>query len=823
MNTKIKIKRIRTKRKTQKNPNRVYGIKRIRIVLNTNNPNDAEFDVKGEIFNFENIKIMSGYPLFSDRFIYDEGILNELCSNVYSNKVALFFDKNQFKQFLSRCKIADTEKAQMHTETGFLNKNIMIMLNSFFPISFPKSSFPISVANTQSIVSTFDRFKKDVFGIADFAYLKNKYTVTQVVWLNTLQTNPAYSRDLNEDLEIYKEKSTERTEEIKEKLDSLIEDITEITDDSKIKSNVQKCSVYIRLYLLIIFISACISNTSAPLCKNYEELTNLLFINLFDNTDSRYKVFLDIRNLSGINLTSYQPFLNFELDIDIVIEEMDDFIKKNVGNINISKTDKLEILTEYVEALAKYIYSKPTKSTGVNINSTTIIQSLKTAIGKKIQKYEDASKIEDALYNWKAEFSDTVTEIKDQLDSDNFSELKSILNSENFSITDITSKLKTDKLKKYAVDLYYNLKLLTTLSEITNIQKLRDDSTFWSYYIRKEKFYIAIAEKYQKLKYALKPTNEDIYSALFEGDSLDIDEYLEMVDDDEYTGIDEINMNDQSETKPSVQIHLYCELVGGRITPEVAGLIKCPYASNRLGEILEKLLNKSVSYSQFIDSERKYIDLNSQIQAAQSTLEYKNAVKKIQPQQPQQPIDYAHLKEAGEDIRGYFGDYYGEAQRDAQWGMGEVQRGMGYYYGEAKREAQRGLGYMSQNSNLEHNLRNLNLDITKINNKYPGLDTYYNSENLIDLIKKNKNLEYILDNFDEDAQNDKKNRELLRNIIELQSTIKGKIDVLKEPSGSSNESAEAANKKQNKKYVYEILSALADEITKKIRESIGSK
>ena len=135
MNTKIK--RIRTKRKTQKNPNRVYGIKRIRIVLNTNNPNDAEFDVKGEIFNFENIKIMSGYPLFSDRFIYDEGILNELCSNVYSNKVALFFDKNRFKQFLSRCKIADTEKAQMHTETGFLNKNIMIMLNSFFPISFP--------------------------------------------------------------------------------------------------------------------------------------------------------------------------------------------------------------------------------------------------------------------------------------------------------------------------------------------------------------------------------------------------------------------------------------------------------------------------------------------------------------------------------------------------------------------------------------------------------------------------------------------------------------------------------------------------------------
>ena len=114
------------KQTKKKRINKAFGIKRIRIVLNTNVPNDKEFDVTSNIFHFKNIKISSGYPLFSDRFEYDESVLNEICSNNYSEKVALFFDKIRFKIFMSRCKQLDTK--QVYEKDGPVDKNIMIML-----------------------------------------------------------------------------------------------------------------------------------------------------------------------------------------------------------------------------------------------------------------------------------------------------------------------------------------------------------------------------------------------------------------------------------------------------------------------------------------------------------------------------------------------------------------------------------------------------------------------------------------------------------------------------------------------------------------------
>ena len=125
------------------------------------------------------------------------------------------------------------------------------MLKSHFPISFPKISYPISVASSKSIISTIDNFKSIFFGIKDYTYLKNKYTVTQIVWLNTLQSNPAYSRDLNEDLEIYEDKKKDIIEEVGGQIDALCDEIIDRTTASEISRKTQLFSFLTRLKLFI--------------------------------------------------------------------------------------------------------------------------------------------------------------------------------------------------------------------------------------------------------------------------------------------------------------------------------------------------------------------------------------------------------------------------------------------------------------------------------------------------------------------------------------------------------------------------------------------
>ena len=163
----------------------IDDIKAIRIKLTTNN--NKYIDLKANTFVFADGKTISGegegYPfvclvgrVYNSDYFKDKS---------HFERVQVFFNKKAFEKFLSKC---------VRDETIDVSRdNMLVMLNVLFPITFPIEDRVTSVFD-DSISTSFVDTLKNLFLESGFAYLNvdTPCTVTQVIWLDTLDKNPTY-------------------------------------------------------------------------------------------------------------------------------------------------------------------------------------------------------------------------------------------------------------------------------------------------------------------------------------------------------------------------------------------------------------------------------------------------------------------------------------------------------------------------------------------------------------------------------------------------------------------------------------------------------
>ena len=171
----------------------------LNIVLYTNK--DSKVNLKSSLFVFDDGQTIKG----------GDSVL--LCTNVNYNtdyfvdktlfeKVQTFFSQAEFKKFvLSSNDLLVTNADQVRKTT---RENIFIMLKTLFPISFPIKDDVIRMSDDNALFDFESIFQK-VFRRSEYVYLNIDHvcTVTQVIWLDTVSSNPVYVQ-LDELMKKYK-------------------------------------------------------------------------------------------------------------------------------------------------------------------------------------------------------------------------------------------------------------------------------------------------------------------------------------------------------------------------------------------------------------------------------------------------------------------------------------------------------------------------------------------------------------------------------------------------------------------------------------------
>jgi hypothetical protein len=180
-------------------------IVKLNIICHTNK--DTENTLTASMFVFDNNQNVKGdYPLLCTNVEYN---LEYFKYKPLNEKIQIFFSKPEFEKFLlSSLKLVEKPTSEL------VRKNILAMLNVLFPITFPiKDRVKSMYKNT---------FEFDWNSVFEAVTQPDEYvvlnvdkpsTVTQVIWLDTLITNPIYVQ-LYEAIKTYKKKLTEYMEEI---------------------------------------------------------------------------------------------------------------------------------------------------------------------------------------------------------------------------------------------------------------------------------------------------------------------------------------------------------------------------------------------------------------------------------------------------------------------------------------------------------------------------------------------------------------------------------------------------------------------------------
>ncbi len=180
-------------------------IVKLNIICHTNK--DTLNTLTANMFVFDNGETIKGeYPLLCTNVEYN---LEYFEQKPLKEKVQIFFAKPEFEKFLlSSLKLADKPTPEL------VRKNILAMLNIIFPITFPiKDRVQSMFKNTFEFDwnSAYEAVKQP----DDYVILNvdKPSTVTEVIWLDTLITNPIYVQ-LYETIKTYKRKLTEYMEDI---------------------------------------------------------------------------------------------------------------------------------------------------------------------------------------------------------------------------------------------------------------------------------------------------------------------------------------------------------------------------------------------------------------------------------------------------------------------------------------------------------------------------------------------------------------------------------------------------------------------------------
>ena len=175
----------------------------LRIQMHTNMDTQVELTAN----QIDNKKVSGKYPFLCTNFKYSDAILKQ---KTQTEIFDIFFNRQKFYNFILASKLKKNQKATVRYDNGIVKTNIIQMLNALFPISFPIKDH-VSLMDSENIEImdiVTNLLKTDKY---TYLRLNKPSTVTQVIWLNTVSSNPIYyqiykkNKDYNKKITDYAE------------------------------------------------------------------------------------------------------------------------------------------------------------------------------------------------------------------------------------------------------------------------------------------------------------------------------------------------------------------------------------------------------------------------------------------------------------------------------------------------------------------------------------------------------------------------------------------------------------------------------------------
>ena len=186
-----------------------------------------------------NNKINGKFPFLCTNYQYSKDLLQY---KSLEERINLFFNYSKLMNYVIASKLK--KDPSVTGESEIIQKNIVIMLNAIFPISFPIKD-QVSVIYKPSNMDLMNVVKQ-LTTPNEYAYLNigKPCTVIQIIWLNTIATNPIYYQLYRKITKYYKMILNFIDKNIKDDEDILIDATDPFMKDSeriqKIKENLSK-------------------------------------------------------------------------------------------------------------------------------------------------------------------------------------------------------------------------------------------------------------------------------------------------------------------------------------------------------------------------------------------------------------------------------------------------------------------------------------------------------------------------------------------------------------------------------------------------------
>lgn len=650
----------------------VFDIKKLEVVLYTNDPQNPQIILKGSMFD----NITGEYPLITDGVLYSESVINELYGDDHSQKIQTFFNENMFQIFLEQCGKAPPPLDAVNIQ----GCNIKTMLEILFKISYPVPK-QVSLVNPNiyscpslGVQSIFDEMKKpfipDIY--THLSLKSKKYTVIDVKWPNTIQTNPDYAMGIIKSLAIYGIEKGKFDELNKKKVEKLLERI-----QTKYKSSVT-------------------FPTDGFLFKKYEQSSGATDLDttintLIDKVNKLYESFIFYiylwiarfivkgSSIVDINFLYNSNFKNIISNPDYTTPLVDELFKVPIRNTEkkycegIIDEDRQKILLElysdnkaFYTVLDEDTFNTKFKPFLLDFWDKIFLKSGKPS-AKKSQKgfnTQNRKLFESEKGDKKGFFKNLMTEVENMEDylcdygfGDDglYTQImdihKTIKALSNFNIEYINSSqdviAQIDSLSKFPKGLFDIEKLKSELEEIKSLyetidgssivessqtKKSQDRERIWYELYRNHSWYKNFSETIRELTQTRRSTNININAVLDARKPVNISDLNALINTDVEAGIDEINIGRSSrENLPTFKINLFCILIGGEITDANRRMISCPYKANVLGDLFDNLrFGKNIVFLR-----TKFIDLSKAIKTAEDKAKQdeanKNKTRKKQP------------------------------------------------------------------------------------------------------------------------------------------------------------------------------------------------
>ena len=169
-----------------KKPKKNLDLEISELVIQMHTNMDTQIEFTADIV--ENKKVSGKYPFLCTNCKCSKDVLLQKPLN---ERFDIFFNRTKFYNFMLVSKLKKNQQLETRYDSDIVRENIIIMLNALFQISFPIKD---QVALKDDETVDLENMIKNLFKLNEFTYLKlNKpSTVTQVIWLNTIGSNPVY-------------------------------------------------------------------------------------------------------------------------------------------------------------------------------------------------------------------------------------------------------------------------------------------------------------------------------------------------------------------------------------------------------------------------------------------------------------------------------------------------------------------------------------------------------------------------------------------------------------------------------------------------------